>query len=71
MDMLPGGKPKPSTLPLSTEISRDEDRHVIANQLIMRESEADHRRCKELDAEAPGPHILEMESKNPRAELKG
>ena len=71
MDMLPAGKPKPSMLPLSREISRDEDRHAIANQLIMRELEADHPRGIELDAEAPGPHILEMESKNPRAELKG
>ena len=71
MDMLPAGKPKPSTLPLSREISRDEDRHAIANQSNMGELEAGHLRAKELDAEAPGSHILEMESKNPLAELNG
>ena len=33
------------------------------------EVEANNPRAPELDAEAPGPHVLEMESRRPLAQL--
>ena len=67
MDMLPAGRiASPPTLPISREDSHgNEHQHPILDSSTDIELEAKNPhdpRDPELDAEAPGPHILEMET---------
>ncbi len=80
MDMLPASKSAPSTiLPLSREQSGKDGQHLMLKSLAV-EEEANNLTTPELDAEAPGPHILEigtarsiseMEDQRPIPELEG
>ena len=70
MDMLPAGKSAPPAIPLSKEHSGDIEQKPILDTSTVREVEADNIRAPELDAEAPGPHILEIETLEPISELE-
>lgn len=81
MDMLPARKSaSPPVLPLSRQQSLSDEPIPMLDSSIIVEMAAKHPRAPELDAEAPGPHILEigtlepvlkMESRRPTAELEG
>ena len=64
MDMLSAGKDaSPSILPISREESPShEHQHPALDSSTEMELEANNPRDPELDAEAPGPHVLEMET---------
>ena len=70
MDMLPAGRSAPlPILPLSREQSGTDERHLILDSSAIIEVEANNPRPPELDAEAPGPHILEIETVEPILEM--
>ena len=81
MDMLPARKPASSpVLPLSRKQSLSDGPNPVLDSATIIEMEAKNPRGPELDAEAPGPHILEIgtleavlrtESQRPLAELEG
>ena len=78
--MLPVRKPASPVSPLSSRQSWNDQPHPMLESSIGTEMEANTLRAPELDAEAPGPHVLEietvepaleMESQRPIAELEG
>lgn len=81
MDILPARKPASSPiLPLSRKQSWSDGPNPMLDSSTIVEMEAKNPRAPELDAEAPGPHILEigtlepvlkMESRRSTAELEG
>lgn len=81
MDMLAIRKSDPTpVLPLSTRHSSDDGQNPMLASSAVLEVEARNPRAPELDAEAPGPHIveaetvetiLEMYSQRPVGELEG
>ncbi|KAM0798769.1 hypothetical protein BDR22DRAFT_934515 [Usnea florida] len=81
MDMLPAGRPVSLPVPpLSRKPSWSDGPNPMLDSSAILEVEARNPQAPELDAEAPGPHILEietlepvleMESQRPLAELEG
>ena len=81
MDMLPPGRPALLPVPpLSRNQSWNDGPNPMLDSSDIIEVEARNPQAPELDAEAPGPHILEietlepvleMESQRPLAELEG
>ena len=81
MDMLPARKPASSPfLPLSRKQSWSDGPNPMLDSSTIVEMEAKNPRAPELDAKAPGPHVLEIgtlepvlktESRRPTAELEG
>ena len=81
MDMLPGGRSaSPPVLPLSREQSQDDGQYPRLDPLAVIEVEANNPEVPELDSEALGPQIqevetsepvLEVDSKSPLAEVHG
>lgn len=70
MDMLPAGRWASSPiLPLSREQDGQDGRDLILDSSAVIEVEANTTRPPELDAEAPGPHILEIETVEPVLEM--
>ena len=70
MDMLPGAKPTSLMLPLLRGQSWDGDQYPAPDPSVVMELEANRPRGAELDAEAPGNHVLEIETRSPRVELE-
>ena len=71
MDMLPAGKsPSSPVLPLSRKQSWNDGQHPMPDSSAVVEVEAMNPRTPELDAEAPGPHILEIGAQEPVLELE-
>ena len=80
MDMLPARRAPSPILPLSREQSHGDGPHPTLDYSSPIEVEAHNPRHPELEAEAPGPHvveaetvetILEMYSQGPVGELEG
>ena len=67
---LPAGKSASLRMPLLRERSQDLDQYPAPDPSVVMELEANRRRGAELDAEAPGPHVLELEPGSPRVELE-
>lgn len=66
MDMLPARKPAPSpVLPLSRKESWSDGPNDMLDSSTILEMEVNNPRAPELDAEAPGPHILEIGTLEP------
>ena len=66
MDMLPAKKPASSpVLPLSRKQSWSDGPNPMLDSTTITEMEAKNPRGPELDAEAPGPHILEIGTLEP------
>ena len=55
--------------PLSSKQTHNDGPHPMLDSSTRLEMEANNPREPELDAEAPGPHILEIETKEPVSEL--
>ena len=71
MDILPAGRLAPSPIsPLSREKSSKDRQHFMMNSSAAIEVEANNLRAPELDAEAPGPHILEIGIVEPVFEME-
>ena len=71
MDMLPAGKSRSSpVLPLSRKQSWNDGQHPMLESSAVVEVEAMNPRTPELDAEAPGPHILEIGAQESVLELE-
>ena len=70
MDMLPAQKSVPPALPLSKEQSWDIEQQPVLDSSAVREVATSNTRAPELDAEAPGPHILEIETLELVSELE-
>ena len=65
-DMLPARKPVSSLiLPLSRKQSWSDGPNPMLDSATIIEMEAKNPRCPELDAKAPGPHILEIGALEP------
>ena len=65
-DMLPARRPASSpSLPLSRKQSWNDGPNPMLDSATVIEMEAKNSRCPELDAEAPGPHILEIGTLEP------
>ena len=81
MHILPAGRPASLPVPpLSRKPSWNDGPNPMLDSSAIVEAEARNPQAPELDAEAPGPHILkietlesvlEMESQRPVAELEG
>ena len=80
MDMLPLRKSAPAVPPISKKLSWSDGQHPMLDSSAVMEAEAKNPPVQELDAEAPGPQILEFEtvetiiemySQSPVAELDG
>ena len=70
MDMLPGGRSaSPPSLPLSREQSQDCRQYPRLDSSAIIEVEANNPRAPELDSDAPGPQIQEVETSEPVFEL--
>ena len=70
MDMLPARKAAPlSVSPRSRQQSWNDGPNPMLDSSTVVEVEANNPRKPELDAEAPGSHVLEMESQIPFAQL--
>ena len=69
MDMLPVRKPASPASPLSSRQSWNGEPHPMLDSSIVTEMEANTVRAPELDAEAPGPHVLEIETVEPALEM--
>ncbi len=69
MDMLPVHKLASPVSPLSSKQSLDYEPHPILESSMVTEMEANTLRAPELDAEAPGPHIVEIETVEPALEM--
>lgn len=66
MDMLPARKPPSlSVLPISRKQSWGDGPNPMLDSSTIVEMEAKNPRAPELDAEAPGPHILEIGTLEP------
>ena len=70
MDMLAVRKPASTASPLSRRQSWNDGPHPMLDSSIIIEVEANTLRAPELDAEAPGPHIIEIETVEPTLELE-
>ena len=63
MDMLPARRAaSPPMLPFSREQSHNDGPHPMLDSSTFIEVEANNPQEPELDAEAPGPHIVEVET---------
>ena len=62
MDMLPTRKPASAALPISGSHNWDDGPNSMLDSSAVLEIEARNPRAPELDAEAPGPHIVEAET---------
>ena len=62
MDMLPAGKSGSPILPLSRRPSWNDRLHHMSDLSAVVEGETRNPQAPELDAEAPGPYILEIET---------
>ena len=61
--MLPAGRSVSTpTLPSSREQDGQDRRDLILDSSAVIEVEANNPKAPELDAEAPGPHVLEIEA---------
>ena len=70
MGMLQARRTKSSpTLQLSREQIHDDGPHPMLDSLTRAELEANNPHKPELDADAPGPHILEIETMEPIFEM--
>ena len=71
MDMLPAGRLASSPISsLSREQSGEIRQHLMMNSSAAIEVEANNLRAPELDAKAPGPHILEIGTVEPVLEME-
>ena len=69
MDMLPVVKPASPVSPVSSRQGLNVEPHPMLDSSIITEMEANTPRAPELDAEAPGSHILEIETVEPALEM--
>ena len=70
MDMLPARTIKSlSMLQIPREQTLNDGPHPMLDSSTRIEVEANHPQKPELDAEAPGPHILEIETLEPVLEM--
>ena len=70
MDMLPAQRAaSSSTIPISNDLNSTYTQHSILGSSAIIEVEGNSRRVPELDAEAPGPHVLEIETVEPISEM--
>lgn len=71
MDMLPAGRPASiPVLSLSRRHSWNDGPNPMLDSSTVLEMEARTQKAPELDAEAPGPHILEIETMEPVLEME-
>ncbi len=70
MDMLPVHKPASPVSSLSSKESWNYEPHPTLESSMVTEMEANTLRVPELDAEAPGPHIVEIETVEPALEME-
>ena len=71
MDMLPARKPASEpVLPLSRRHSWNDGPNPMLDSSTVLEMESRTQKAPELDAEAPGPHILEIETTEPVLEME-
>ena len=63
-------KPASPASPLSSRQSWKVEPHPMLDSSIVTELEANTPRAPELDAEAPGSHILEIETVEPALEME-
>ncbi len=70
MDMLPVHKPASPVSPVSSRQTWNYEPHPMLDSSMVTEIEANILRAPELDAEAPGPHILEIETVEPELEME-
>ncbi len=70
MDMLPVHKPISPVSPSSSRQSWNDEPYPMLEVSIVTEMEANALRPPELDAEAPGPHVLEIETVEPALEME-
>ena len=70
MDMLPVRKQTSPVSPLSSKQSWNDKPYPTLELSIFAEMEANTPRAPELDAEAPGPHVLEIETVEPALEME-
>ena len=70
MDMLPARRAaSPPVVQLSREEAHNDGPHPMLDSSTRTEVEANNPQKPELDAEAPGPHILEIETVEPVLEM--
>lgn len=69
MDMLPVRKSVSPVSPLSRRQSWNNEPYPMLDSSVVTELEANTLRAPELDAEAPGPHVLEIETVEPVLEM--
>ena len=70
MDMLPARRAaSPPVGQLSREQTHNDGPHPMLDSSARIEVEANNPQKPELDAEAPGPHILEIETVEPVLEM--
>lgn len=62
MDMLPMRNPASPATPISSKQNWNAEPHPTPELSVVTDLEANSPRAPELDAEAPGPHVLEMET---------
>ena len=62
MDMLPAHKTASSTSSLSIDQDQHMERPAMPQSSTLVELQAKNPRIPEMDAEAPGPHVLEAET---------
>ena len=71
MNMLPAEKSaSPPVLPLSRKQTWNDGPHPMLDSSAIVEVEAENPRAPELEAEAPGPHLLEIETQESAAEME-
>ena len=70
MDMLPVRKQAEPISPISSRQSWNDEPHPMLDSSVFTEIDSNALRAPELDAEAPGPHVLEVETVEPALELE-
>lgn len=70
MDMLPVRKQASPVSPVSSRQDWNDEPHPMLDSSTVTEMEATTPRAPELDAEAPGPRVLEMETVEPALEME-
>ena len=70
MDMLPVRNLASPVSPLSSRQSWNNEPHPALESSFVTDMEAHTLRAPELDAEAPGPHVLEIETVEPALEME-
>lgn len=69
MEMLPVRKAASAVSSSSSRQSWNDEPNPMLDSSIVTEMEANTLRVPELDAEAPGPHVLEIETVEPALEM--